>query len=75
MMARKRGNGEGSIYPVKDKSGRVTGYRGSYWVHTKSGPKRRYLRQKERGRSQQASEGARESGRRPRVRRRHLDGR
>jgi integrase len=47
-MARKRGNGEGSIYPVKDKSGRVTGYRGSYWVHTTSGPKRRYLSGKRR---------------------------
>jgi integrase len=47
-MARKRGNGEGSIYPVKDNSGRVTGYRGSYWVHTTSGPKRRYLSGKRR---------------------------
>ena len=44
----KRGNGEGSIYPVKDKSGRVVGYRGSYWVHTADGPKRRYLSGKER---------------------------
>jgi integrase len=47
-MPRKRGNGEGSIYPVKDKNGRVVGYRGSYWVHTASGPKRRYLSGKER---------------------------
>jgi integrase len=47
-MPRKRGNGEGSIYPVKDKSGRVVGYRGSYWVHTADGPKRRYLSGKER---------------------------
>ena len=39
----KRGNGEGSIYPVKDKNGRVKGYRGSYWVHTADGPKRRYI--------------------------------
>ena len=39
----KRGNGEGSIYPVKDKNGRVKGYRGSYWVHTAGGPKRRYI--------------------------------
>jgi integrase len=44
----KRGNGEGSIYPVKDKRGRVIGYRGSYWVHTAAGPKRRYLSGKER---------------------------
>lgn len=42
-MGRKRGNGEGSIYPVKDKNGRVKGYRGSYWVHTADGPKRRYI--------------------------------
>lgn len=39
----KRGNGEGSIYPVKGKNGRVKGYRGSYWVHTADGPKRRYI--------------------------------
>jgi integrase len=44
----KRGNGEGSIYPVKDKNGRVVGYRGSYWVHTAEGPKRRYLSGKKR---------------------------
>jgi integrase len=47
-LSRKRGNGEGSIYPVKDKRGRVTGYRGSYWVHTTNGPKRRYLSGKKR---------------------------
>jgi hypothetical protein len=47
-MARKRGNGEESIYPVKDKSGRVTGCRGSSWVHTKASPKRRYLSGKRR---------------------------
>ena len=44
----KRGNGEGSIYPVKDKTGRVKGYRGSYWVHTAEGPKRRYISGKRR---------------------------
>jgi integrase len=47
-MPRTRGNGEGSIYPVKDKNGRVVGYRGSYWVHTAAGPKRRYLSGKKR---------------------------
>lgn len=47
-MTRKRGNGEGSIYPVKDKNGRVKGYRGSYWVHTADGPKRRYISGKRR---------------------------
>jgi integrase len=39
----KRGNGEGSIYPIRNKDGNVKGYRGSYWVHTAKGPKRRYL--------------------------------
>jgi integrase len=48
ILSRKRGNGEGSIYPIKDKYGRVVGYRGSYWVHTSSGPKRRYLSGKRR---------------------------
>jgi integrase len=47
-MTRKRGNGEGSIYPVRDNKGRVTGYRGCYWVHATSGPKRRYLSGKRR---------------------------
>jgi integrase len=47
-MLRKRGNGEGSIYPVRDKNGRVIGYRGSYWVHTADGPKRKYLSGKKR---------------------------
>ena len=44
----KRGNGEESIYPVKDKNGRIVGYRGSYWVYTADGPKRRYLSGKKR---------------------------
>ncbi len=43
-----RGNGEGSIYPVKDKNGRIKGYRGAYFVHTAEGPKRRYLSGKRR---------------------------
>jgi integrase len=47
-LSKKRGNGEGSIYPVKDKKGRVVGYRGSYWVYTANGPKRRYLSGKRR---------------------------
>jgi integrase len=47
-MSRKRANGEGSIYPVKNKNGRVVGYRGCYWVHTSDGPKRRYLSGKRR---------------------------
>ncbi len=43
-----RGNGEGSIYPVRDKAGKITGYRGAYYVHTTAGPKRRYLSGKRR---------------------------
>src|SRR5215204_1218008 len=44
----KRGNGEGSIYPYKNKAGKVIGYRGSYWIHTAGGPKRRYISGKKR---------------------------
>ena len=38
-----RGNGEGDVYPRKDKDGKVVGYRGAYWVHTAEGPKRRFV--------------------------------
>jgi integrase len=44
----KRGNGEGSIYPVRGKDGKVKGYRAAYVDHTASGPKRRYLSGKRR---------------------------
>jgi integrase len=44
----KRGNGERSIYPYKNKPGKVIGYRGSYWIHTAEGPKRRYISGKKR---------------------------
>jgi integrase len=44
----KRGNGEGSIYPYKNKAGKVIGYRGSYWIHTAESPKRRYISGKKR---------------------------
>jgi integrase len=44
----KRGNGEGSIYPYKNRDGKVIGYRGSYWVYTTKGPKRRYVSGKRR---------------------------
>ena len=47
-MPRKRGNGEGSIYPVRGKDGKVKGYRAAYVVHTTDGPKRRYLSGKRR---------------------------
>ena len=43
----KNGNGEGSIYPHK-RNGKKVGYRGSYWVHTAEGPKRRYVSGKTR---------------------------
>jgi integrase len=43
-MAKKRGNGEGSIYKSKDRSG----YRASYTVKTAKGSKRRYVSGKTR---------------------------
>ena len=46
-MAKKNGNGEGSIYPHK-KNGKKVGYRGAYWVQTAEGPKRRYVSGKDR---------------------------
>jgi integrase len=42
-----RGNGEGSIYPHK-RNGKKVGYRGSYWVDTVEGPKRKYITGKDR---------------------------
>jgi integrase len=44
----KRGNGEGSIYPIRGKNGKVKGYRAAYVVYTADGPKRRYLSGKRR---------------------------
>jgi integrase len=46
-MAKKNGNGEGSIYPHK-KNGKKVGYRGAYTVHTAKGPRRRYVSGKTR---------------------------
>lgn len=46
-MAKKRGNGEGSIYEHK-RNGKKVGYRGAYTVHTVDGPKRRYVSGKTR---------------------------
>jgi integrase len=40
---RQRGNGEGTVYPRKNKAGKVTSYRGSYWLQTVDGPKRKYV--------------------------------
>src|SRR5215207_2682383 len=44
-MAKKkdRGNGDGDVYPRKNKDGKIIGYRGSYRVQTAEGPKRRYV--------------------------------
>ena len=47
-MSRKRGNGEGTIYPRKNKDGKRVGYRGAYVLQTASGPKRRYVSGKAR---------------------------
>lgn len=45
-MARKkaRGNGGGTVYPRKNRQGKVIGYQGAYWVTTPDGERaRRYL--------------------------------
>ncbi|MDQ3637579.1 MAG: site-specific integrase, partial [Actinomycetota bacterium] len=46
-MAKKRGNGEGSIYEHK-RNGKRVGYRGAYTAFTVEGPKRRYVSGKTR---------------------------
>jgi integrase len=51
-MARKRGNGEGSIYEHK-RNGKKVVYRGSYTVHTAKGVKRRYVAGKTREEARQ----------------------
>ncbi len=40
---KKRGNGDGDVWPRKNKAGKIIGYRGAYWVQTSDGPKRRYV--------------------------------
>ncbi|HEV2094641.1 MAG TPA: site-specific integrase [Rubrobacter sp.] len=42
-MVKKRGNGEGDVYPRKNKEGKIIGYRGAYWVRTAKGPRRCYV--------------------------------
>lgn len=44
-MARNkaRGNGDGDVWPRKNRDGKVIGYRGSYLALTINGPKRRYV--------------------------------
>jgi integrase len=42
-VVRQRANGEGTVYPRKNKQGKIISYRASYWAQTASGPKRRYV--------------------------------
>ncbi len=52
-MARKkeRGNGSGTVYPRKNREGKVTGYRGSYFAPD---GKRRYVSAKKKGDAERA---------------------
>jgi hypothetical protein len=49
-MAKKkgRGNGTGTVYPRRNKQGKIIGYRGSYWVQSGEVPKRHYVRARPR---------------------------
>jgi integrase len=42
-VSRKNANGEGTVYPRRDKTGKIIGWRGVYsvWVQTPDGPKRK----------------------------------
>jgi integrase len=40
---RTRANGDADVYPRKNKDGKIVGYRGSFWVETPQGRKRRYV--------------------------------
>src|ERR671910_1874410 len=48
---RQRGNGAGTVYPRKNKDGKVTGYRGSYFAPD---GKRRYVSAKRKGDAERA---------------------
>ena len=52
-MAKKkeRGNGSGTVYPRKNKQGKVIGYRGSYFAPD---GKRRYVSAKRKGDAERA---------------------
>ena len=52
-MARKKqnGNGQGTVYPRKNKSGKVIGYRGSYFAPD---GRRRYVSAKKKGDTEKA---------------------
>ena len=47
-VARKNANGEGTIYPRRNKNGKITSYRASYWVQTPKVRMRRYISAKKR---------------------------
>jgi integrase len=51
---RARGNGDADVWPRKNEEGKLIGYRGSYWVHTVSGKKRRYVSGKTKGETRAA---------------------
>jgi integrase len=51
---RARGNGDADVWARKNKEGKVIGYRGSYWVHTGNGKKRRYVSGKTKGETRAA---------------------
>jgi integrase len=51
---RQRANGEGDVYARRNAKGRIIGYRGSYWVQTSEGPKRRYVSGKNKGETRKA---------------------
>jgi integrase len=54
-----RGNGDGDVYPRKNREGKVIGYRGTYCVQTADGPKRRYVSGKNKGETRAALNKAR----------------
>jgi integrase len=60
-MARKkgRGNGTGTVYPRRDKQGKIIGYRGSYRVQSAEVPKRRYVSGKTKAKTRVALNKAR----------------
>lgn len=56
---RTRGNGEGDVYPRRNKEGKIIGYRGAYWAQTAKGPKRRYVSGKNKSEARAALHKAR----------------
>jgi integrase len=52
-MVRKkgRGNGDGDVYPRKNKQGKIIGYRGSYFA---ADAKHRYVSAKKKGEAERA---------------------